>query len=112
MYPKTEQKFVRRVIEEIGKSGRGDVFQEGLRADVTWVLPSFFAAIRKALGDRGVVEEVMPAWVEGEDLALGKAREEARTKWEEAVVAYEIDWEENRVEAKARWEMRVLQGRS
>lgn len=73
--------FVGLVREEICKGRRGDVFQEGLDAKVREVLPSFLEALRVALR------------VEGRD--------------EGDVAAYEHDWDKNKLEAKARYEMQV-----
>ncbi|GME28819.1 hypothetical protein GTA08_BOTSDO07967 [Neofusicoccum parvum] len=76
--------FVLAVRRKICAARRGDVFQDGLDGEVRRALPSFLEALRVALRAEGR---------EGE-----------------GVEAFEHDWTQNNLEAKARYEMRVVGG--
>ena len=75
--------FVGEVVKEICAGRRGDVFMQDLEGQVKQILPSFWDALRTALR------------VEGKD-SDGSGVEE-----------YEHVWTLNKLDAKARYEMRV-----
>lgn len=74
--------FVEAAITEICKSRRGDIFSPTLAASIREVLPSFLEALRIALEAGGSKET---------DVAL-----------------FEHDWNSNKLELKARAEMRLV----
>lgn len=90
--------FVGEVRREICAARRGDVFQEGLDGFVREILPSFVEAVGCAVrlergGDVG----------DGMDVDGSEGQEEVS---DVDVAAYEHDWGKNKLEAKARWELR------
>ncbi|KAB2572634.1 hypothetical protein DBV05_g8725 [Lasiodiplodia theobromae] len=90
--------FVADVRREICGSRRGDVFQEGLDGFVREILPSFVEAVGCAVRlERGDGDG------DGMDVDGGEGQAEVK---EVDVAAYEHDWSRNKLEAKARWELR------
>jgi hypothetical protein len=74
--------FVADVRKRICKQGRGDVFKRDIDKDVMGVLPSFFDILGLALRVDG--------------------------KSDEDVTVYEHDFDQNKMEAKVRWELEVM----
>ncbi|KAG8629532.1 hypothetical protein KVT40_003397 [Elsinoe batatas] len=74
--------FIALVEKEVYGTGRGDVYQEHLARKIRVILPSFFIVLHDAA-----------------------AREGAGRRAED----YEHDWRLNRLEVKAKWEMRAME---
>ncbi|KAJ6264561.1 hypothetical protein Dda_0708 [Drechslerella dactyloides] len=73
--------FVLKVRREVCRGGRGDVFDKDLDGDIRDLVPSFLQALKVALAMAG--------------------------RQGEAVEMYKHHWEENSLEGKAKYEMRV-----
>ncbi|KAF2227701.1 hypothetical protein BDZ85DRAFT_300517 [Elsinoe ampelina] len=74
--------FVALVERKVYETGRGDVYQENLAHEIRVILPSFFKVLHDAAARKGA----------------GRRAED-----------FEHDWRLNRLEVKAKWEMRAME---
>ncbi|KAL0253172.1 hypothetical protein SLS55_010625 [Diplodia seriata] len=95
--------FVDDVRREICASGRGDVFRASLDDETRMALPSFLEALGVALRLEEEQRVGAGAGAAGDD---GEGDGGRDVDVDVDVAAYVHDWEQNKLEAKVRWELR------